>query len=248
MVCVKPMHATIKKIRWFSGLLSLVQGHRWLEPRLAERGYSGSAPWTGRTHSQADAHPDNSDATVHLTHTPLGRGRKQVPGDDSTETRATARNWLFLHQRYNETALKKWHYSRTLLHWHDPLHVLSYWINLTVGIDTVIFSPVFWMRKLKHRKASQLVHNTAPPTSIPLLTRWGWSEWRERYRQSRFFTRSRAASSVETTKPVNSHLVTLQGALVSLLCPENELNATTKQTSPERTRDVKFFHFIRNDS
>ena len=47
---------------------------------------------------------------------------------------------------------------------------------------------------------------------------------------------------------MNSHLVILQGALVSLLCPETELNVTTKLTSPESTRHIKIFHFIRNDS
>lgn len=164
----KPTLPLRKQVRWFSILLILVQGHRSLEPSLAEQGYSGSPPWTGRlsvagrTHTYADAQWDNLDTTIHLTHTPLGCGRKQVHGDNSIETTATARNWLFLHQRYNETTLKKWHYSRTLLHLHDPLHVL-FDQHYSLGIDTIIFS-VWWMRKLKIRKAWQLVHNTAPST------------------------------------------------------------------------------------
>lgn len=58
---------------------------------------------------------------------------------------------------------------------------------------------------------------------------------------------SNVASSVETIKPTNSHLAILQGALASLLCPETELNVTTKLTSPEITRYKNGFHFVRNN-
>lgn len=74
-----------KQVRWFSNLRILVQGHRWLKPGLTEQGYGGRPPWTGclavagHTHTHTDAHWDNFDATIHLTHTPLGCGRKQVP-------------------------------------------------------------------------------------------------------------------------------------------------------------------------
>ena len=75
------------------------------------------------------------------------------------------------------------------------------------------------------------------------MARWGeWQSERERGEDKAigtdFFTWSTAASAVETIKPMNSHLATLQGALVSLLCPETELNVTTKLTSPESTRYI----------
>lgn len=141
----KPMLPLRKQVRSFSNLLILVQGHRWLKPSLAEQGYGGSPPCTGclavegHTHTHTDAHWDNLDAAIHLTHTPLGCGRKQVPRDNSTETMAKARNWCFLHQHYNETTLKNWHYLRTLLYLCDPLHVLSYLINITVLAQILLF-------------------------------------------------------------------------------------------------------------
>lgn len=49
----------------------------WWEPTLGR-----CLSVAGRANTHTDTHWDNLDATIHLTHTPLGCGRQQVPGDN----------------------------------------------------------------------------------------------------------------------------------------------------------------------
>lgn len=147
------------------------------------------------------------------------------------------------------------------VHLYDPLqfirgfHTWSHLINMTVLAQLILFSLSLWMRRLKMRKVKWLFPGlTACKQHCSFYFSPLWQDGvgfnlRERGRDepSRICS-SHAASAIGTLKPMNSHLAILRGALVSLLCPETELNVTTKPTSPEKYKVYTFFHFIRKNS